>query len=57
MNADATQPPLSLGAFLLLLGLVLAVAGGVLLVEKLAKRRPRDRRGEYVPPRMPRGRL
>lgn len=55
MNADSTQPPLSLGAFLLLLGLVLAVCAVRLLVERRTARR--DQRGEYVPPRMPRGRL
>lgn len=55
MSADETQPPLSLAAFLLLLGVVLAVCVVVRLVERRQTRR--DQRGEYVPPRMPRGRL
>ena len=52
MSADETQAPLSLAAFLLLLGVVLAVCVVVRLVERRQERR--DKRGEYVPPRMPR---
>jgi hypothetical protein len=55
VNADATQPPLSLAAFLLLLGVVLAVCALRLLVERRTARR--DERGEYVRPRAPRGRI
>lgn len=58
MNADQAQRPLSLPVFLLLLGIVLAVCAVTLLVERhCARRKQPNRRGEYVTPRAPRGRL